>query len=100
MTHTKGEWAWQLLGDCYYLIAQHGGREVIIGAIEHPDFKHPVPAMNYKGILREVDNTHPNAKLIAAAPDLLKACQECLKVFDEAGIGADFLTNAIKKATT
>jgi hypothetical protein len=37
--------------------------------------------------------------LIAAAPDLLRACQECLKVFDEAGIGADFLTNAIKKAT-
>lgn len=39
-----------------------------------------------------------DAKLIAAAPELLRACQECVKVFDEAGIDAPFLTGAIKKA--
>lgn len=36
--------------------------------------------------------------LIAAGPDLLRALEECKKVFDEAEIGATFMENAINRA--
>ena len=74
--HTKGEWAWQLMGDTYYLTAQHGIREIILGAIEHPTMKYPVLGMNNDGILKVIDKDNPNAKLIAAAPDLLELLTE------------------------
>ena len=69
--HTKGPWAWQLFGDTYSLTAQHGNREIIIGAIEHPKMGYPVVGMNDDGIMEVVDKLHPNAKLVAAAPELL-----------------------------
>lgn len=67
---TKAPWVWQKFGYATYLTAQHGMREIIIGSIND------VPAMNVDGILRRVDTDHPNAKLIAAAPDLLEALQD------------------------
>lgn len=73
MTYTKGKWDWQLFGDTYYLTAQHGMREIIIGAINHPEFSIPVPAMNYNGKLQVVDKNHPNAKLISKAPEMHEA---------------------------
>ena len=69
---TKGKWEWQLFGDNYLLTAQHGMREIIIGAIMHPEMDYPVVGMNNDGLLRVIDKDHPNAKLIAAAPDLLQ----------------------------
>lgn len=69
---TKGKWAWQLFGDTYSLTAQHGMREIIVGAIEHPEMEYPVVGMNNDGLLRVVDKVHPNAKLIAAAPEMYK----------------------------
>ncbi len=72
--HTKGIWAWQKFGNKYLLTAQHGFREIIIGAnIVDPDMGYIecYPSMNDDGLLKPIDPTHPNAKLIAAAPDLL-----------------------------
>lgn len=69
--HTPGPWAWQLFGDTYSLTAQHGRREQIISAIPHGQMKYPVVAMASDGRLQDVDPKHPNARLIASAPDLL-----------------------------
>jgi hypothetical protein len=74
--HTAGPWAWQRFGDTYSLTAQHGMREIIIGAIKHGSMGYPVVGMNSDGILRDVDPAHPNATLIASAPSLLKENQE------------------------
>lgn len=114
MKHTKGEWAWQLFGDTYMLAAQHGKREIIIGAIKAPKFNYPVPAMSNNGILKLVDKDHPNAKLIAAAPDLLEALEYAEMILKELSTQGFWLkekhnlvntaiskaTIAIKKATT
>lgn len=82
--YTAAPWAWQLFGDTYMLAAQHGRREIIIGAIEAPEWKYPVPAMTDKGLLKVVDNQHANAKLIAAAPELLEALQHIAE-YEERG---------------
>jgi hypothetical protein len=70
---TPGPWAWQRMGRNYFLVAQHGMREIIIGslAIEMP--VETYPAMANDGRLERVNPEHPNAKLIAAAPELLDA---------------------------
>lgn len=98
--HTPGKWAWQLMGDTYNLTAQHGMREIILGGIEHGSMGYPVLGMcNDKGILRDVDPNHPNAKLIAAAPDLFAACIKQAALMDEAGMIDEDLIKAIQKAT-
>lgn len=82
MTHTKGNWHLDPnVAKDYYPVYCDG---IVIAEVGRRD---------------HLEETRSNAQLIAAAPDLLKACQECLKVFDEAGIGANFLNDAIKKAT-
>lgn len=80
--YTSGPWAWQRFGDTYYLTAQHGMREVIIGAIPHGEMKYPVVGMNLDGVLRDVDPDHPNAQLIASAPELLKALEDAYRFID------------------
>lgn len=81
-THTAGPWKWQLFGDTYMLTAQHGRREIIVGAIQHGVMKYPVVAMASDGVLQDVDPIHPNAKLIAAAPELLEALEGLTDYFD------------------
>ena len=76
LIHTAAPWGWQRFGDTYSLTAQHGMREIIIGGIKHGQMGYPVVGMNLDGILQDVDPSHPNAKLIAAAPDMLKIIQE------------------------
>lgn len=52
--------------------------------------------------VKKFDNWQANARLIAAAPDLLAACIGALQSADEMGIecpGADDLRAAIAKAT-
>ena len=71
--HTKGPWAWQAFGPTHSLAAQHGMREIIIGATKEKQMGYPIVAMNQDGILQAVDPEHPNAKLIAAAPALHEA---------------------------
>ncbi len=82
--HTAGPWAWQLFGDCHFLTAQHGMREIIISAIPHPQMKYPVPAMNIKGRLQVIDPNEPNAALIASSPDLLRLLEMIIEARDSA----------------
>lgn len=108
MSYTKGPWAWQRFGSYYSLTAQHGMREIIISA--NPDrenYGNPVVVMNNDGILNPIDPQHPNAKLIATAPELLQACTDLLTIYkkyanDDPGedMTADFAEAAIKKATS
>ena len=114
MKHTKGEWAWQKFGEGYCLTAQHGMREIIIGANllnseDEGDRRTHVTMNSPNGILESINPEHPNAKLIAAAPDLLEACKNALTLLSEietpTGLGVEMieaeheLEQAIKKAT-
>ena len=106
-THTPGPWAWQSFGCGNLLIAQHGRRPVVLGAITDLE-KHCAPAMNKDGRLELVDPDHPNARLIAAAPDLLAACKqliECdhyvhfaVRLNNQEMKGIDMIKEAIVKA--
>ena len=51
-------------------------REIIIGAINHPEFEMPVPAMNYDGRLQVIDKNHPNAILLRKAPEIYEALKD------------------------
>lgn len=69
--YTKSPWGWQDFGNAPVLVAQHGHREIIISA-NHAGMVN----MSDDGILLVVNENHPNAKLIAAAPELLEALIE------------------------
>jgi len=85
MKHTKGKWAWQRFGDHYHLAAQHGMREIIISAnIVNQHSLKPCVTMNIDGILKPINPDHPNAKLIAKAPEMLQALKDCLFKLDMA----------------
>jgi len=81
MEYTQGPWAWQDIGGDRLLLAQHGKREVIIGARLN-GFRIPSPAMNRNGVLLGIDPNHPNARIIAAAPALYAALQEIVLMSD------------------
>ena len=93
MTHTQSPWAWQKFGTEYLLTAQHGMREIIIGATDlnanidccdNRVIANTVPTMNKDGICRPIDPVHPNAKLIAASPELLEEHKTDLPLLNQA----------------
>lgn len=83
---TPGPWAWQKFGDYYCLTAQHGMREIIIGALKtRPGI--PFAAMNTGHRLEAVHPEHPNAKLIAAAPEVTDDASELLFFLKDVPLG-------------
>ena len=71
MSHTPGPWAWKIEGfDGYKLIAKDGTKVADDGSADG----------EYGGWMN--DPNEPNARLIAAAPDLLDACQLIVNAFD------------------
>ena len=96
---TKGEWAFQKFGKQYNLTAQHGRREIILSANLKGEL-----VMNQDGILRPINPDHPNAKLIAAAPELYNACVAMTDYCNKNNIEMlcpeyEMMCKALKKAT-
>lgn len=98
--HTKAPWGWQKFGNQTCLTAQHGMREIIISANRTGNL-----LMNKDGILYPIDDSHPNAKIITAAPEMFEALV-CVRTFlQKSGINYDnaelynLVDKAIKKAT-
>ena len=84
--HTPGPWKWE--DDNHVLWAQ-GGKKVI-------------DAAPYEGMWLAGENEEADARLIAAAPDLLEALQDCLENTGGGWISAGVIDRAraaIAKAT-
>jgi hypothetical protein len=72
MNHTPGPWSWL---SPETLVGNHGHRPVILTARE-------LDERGKDGRLVEFDPKGPNARLIAAAPELLEALKALLPIFD------------------
>jgi len=83
LKRTPGPWAWQKFGDEHMLAAQHGMREIILGANpidqEQGYVRCHVTMNSPDGILEGINPEHPNAKVIALAPEFLEICQKVMK---------------------
>lgn len=114
--HTPGEWAWFQSGTRHYLATPDRGRLYVMGFGRKgmqgasPQFAHwdgieaGAERSRLGGILRDgpfLDNgsLHPDARLIAAAPDLLNALAVLADVAEARGIPCDAARAAIAKAT-
>lgn len=97
---TRQPWGWQKFGDVYSLTAQHGMREIILGAIKDRKTGHPVLAMNHNGILEKVNPEHPNAKFIVTAVNCHDELIETLEEFIKHPLSGDMerAKEIIKKA--
>lgn len=69
--HTPGPWAFRIFGSELYLVADHGPRAVILGASR--GMKLGLVTRGEDGILTTLKADHPDAVLIAAAPEMLAA---------------------------
>ena len=63
--HTPGPWAWQKFGKEYCLTAQYGMRAIVLATRKNG------PTSLVGGLLVPLIPDHPDARLIAAAPELL-----------------------------
>jgi hypothetical protein len=86
---TPGNWAWFKTGECYHLMANQGMRPIVLSANakdskticlacgEEVDCLGPpflTSRDDQRDLLTPLDPMHPDARLIAAAPDFLEAC--------------------------
>lgn len=93
-THTPGPWTVASRSDAAAIVDGHGNRLACL-------------SYGRKSVSMKIesDATNANARLIAAAPDLLAALKSCRRVMTDNGIrimvgDTDIVTAAIDKATT
>jgi|AGTN01.2.fsa_nt_gi hypothetical protein len=90
--HTPGPWEWRNFGgEWYELHAGHSGRPVVLGThiVNYRgdwDAPHDV-VLGTKDVapgvgMRPIRPDDPDARLIAAAPDLLSACEKAIVHLD------------------
>jgi hypothetical protein len=90
--HTKGEW-----------VVDESRHDGCINVLE--PFRHVAMVSQYRAKPEDLDENEANARLIAAAPDLLSALQNLLDTFDKImgkegrGVLYDAAAQAIAKAT-
>jgi len=75
MTHTPGPWSTQ-----YYNGQRAGSKKLYVNA-EYQQIAH-VLHTETRGLTNQMERREANAKLIAAAPDLLEACYFAIRVLD------------------
>ena len=64
LKQTPGPWGWQLFGKEWCLVGQHTMRPIVLAV------RKGCPTSLVDGLLVRLDPQHPDAKLIASAPDL------------------------------
>jgi len=96
--HTPGPWCWFVSRgtEDVYLATRHGGRKFVLGFERWgmqgaaPYFRTPqgptasfmdFTTCDHNGCAQRID--HPDARLIAAAPELLAACRRVLEFIEE-----------------
>ena len=72
--HTPGPWAWREIGKTYVLWGEHGHRPIVLDC-----YRNKLRMRNEHVLMEPISPQHPDAKLIAAAPELLAALQAILK---------------------
>lgn len=68
-------WTWRLFAGRCMLVTDGGGCQVVITSAHHTGLQTRDPET---GILRGIDPTDPVAKIMANAPDLLRASQDLI----------------------
>lgn len=70
--HTPGPWSWQKCRETY-MLAKSGGGEIVLGNVQEESGELILACAGPNG-LKAFNPGLPNAKLLAASPDLLKCC--------------------------
>lgn len=74
-THTEGPWVWRDFGSRLMLVTLHQGSRVVVSA--DPRTGH-LKTRDKNGTLKYLEADHPNARLIAAAPELHQAGERAM----------------------
>jgi hypothetical protein len=88
--HTPGPWAWQQMGDMK-LVGQHGRRPIVLDCVGRRKTLGPPALADFRvrnaerDLMVPFDKDHPDARLIAAAPVMLKALKHADEWLDELG---------------
>lgn len=90
--YTPGPWAWRKFGSELILIQDTGARKVVLAAESLDSNRAAIytrtPA--HGDFLKAITDDHPNAKLIAAAPEMYEAIVKVLTPGNGLGFRGEF----------